>query len=240
VRFYAIEADTAPPYTGDIDGTHQWILPGVEPCPACRAGGGIGALNHPCVDLSSLPAEELKKLSDPWPVPRVELARLVELVRPFAPSGARLERGVHLGPLSGKGSGHFGSLFVFDSTALLIRREAWGQLQDAGLRGLERTCSTRVRFRGKSPPELLEVQLELFGQAHQDCVSPKSKPPCLTCGYADIRYLSPLVLEATSLTGHLDVFQLHKELSLIVSERFVDAVKRLELGGVKFREVEAR
>jgi hypothetical protein len=71
-------------------------------------------------------------------------------------------------------------------------------------------------------------------------VSPKSKPPCPTCGYADIRYLSPLILDAMSLPGDLDVFQLREELSIVVSERFVDAVKRLELGGVKFRELEAR
>ncbi|WP_164015705.1 double-CXXCG motif protein [Pyxidicoccus trucidator] len=240
MRFYAIEADTAPPYSGDINGKYKWGLPGVELCPTCRTGGGIGALNHPCADLTSLPAAELKKLSDPWPVPREELSRLTELVRAFVPPGARLEAGAHLGPLTGKGSGHFGPLFVFYSSALLIRSEARVQLQDAGLRGLERACPTLVRFRGKSPPELLDVQLEFQGLPHSDCVSPKSKPPCPTCGYADIRYLSPLVLDAASLPADLDVFRLREEFSIIVSERFKETVTRLELGGVKFREVEAR
>jgi uncharacterized double-CXXCG motif protein len=192
------------------------------------------------VDLSPLPAEELKTLADSWPLPRAEVARLTELVRPFVPPGVRLEAGVHLGPLVGRGTGQFGALFVFYASALLIRREALIQLQEAGLRGLERTCPALVRFRGKSPPELLDVQLEMAGHPHRDCVSPKSKPPCPTCGYEDVRYLSPLILDATSLPGDLDVFQLGKELSLIASERFVDAVRRLDLGGVKFRELEAR
>jgi uncharacterized double-CXXCG motif protein len=240
LRFYAIEEDTSPPYTGDINGTHKWSLPGVEPCPTCRAGGGIGGLHYPCVDLSALPANELKTLSDSWPLPRAEVNRLVELVRPFVPPGARLESGVHLGPLAGKGSGHFGELFVFYASALLVRREALSQLHEAGLRGLENTCPTLVRFRGSNPPELLDVQLASAGRPHRDCVSPKSKPPCPTCGYEDILYLSPLILDAASLPSDLDVFQLGQELSLIVSERFMDAVKRLELGGVKFRELEAR
>lgn len=38
----------------------------------------------------------------------------------------------------------------------------------------------------------------------------------------------------------LDVFRLHKHLDIIATERFMDAVKRLELGGVRFRAVEAR
>ena len=212
----------------------------MEPCPTCRAAGGIGGLHYPCVDLSALPASELKTLSDSWPLPRAEVNRLVELVRPFVPTGARLEAGVHLGPLEGKGTGHFGQLFVFYASVLLVRRDALTRLQEAGLRGLEQACPTLVRFRGKNPPELLDVQLEMSGQPHRDCVSPKSKPRCPTCGYEDILYLSPLILDAASLPEHMDVFRLGEALSLIASERFVDAVNRLELGGVKFRELEAR
>jgi uncharacterized double-CXXCG motif protein len=192
------------------------------------------------VDLSALPAEELKKLSNPWPVPRPELERLRELVRPFVPPWAELQSGVGFGPLSGKGSGHFGQLVAFYSTDLLIRGEALGQLREAGLRGLEQACPVLMRFRGKNPPEFQEVQLELRGLPHQNCVSPKSKPPCTTCGHADIRYLTPLILDSASLPEHLDVFRLGRHLDIIASERFVDTVRRLSLGGVKFRELEAR
>lgn len=240
MKFYVVEEDTSPPYTGDLDGTHKWGLPGKERCPTCQAGGGIGGLSYPCVDLSSLPAEELEKLTDSWPVPRPEFERLRERVRPFVPPWARLESGVSFGPFSGKGSGHFGQLAAFYSSHLLVRGESLELLREAGLRGLEQTCPIQLRFRGKNPPEFLEVQLELQGQPHRDCVSPKSKPPCPTCGYEDIRYLTPLILDAASLPTHLDVFRLGKHLDIIASERFVDTVTRLELGGVKFRELEAR
>ncbi|MBZ4419282.1 double-CXXCG motif protein [Myxococcus sp. RHSTA-1-4] len=240
MKFYVVEEDISPPYTGDIDGTHKWALPGRELCPTCHAGGGIGGLNYPCVDLSALPARELETLSGPGPIARAEFERLLDLVRPFAPPGAWLVSGVGFGALSGKGSGHFGQLVAFYSTDLLVRGEALVKLREAGLNGLEHACPIHVRFRGKSPPEFLEVQLELHGHPHRDCVSPKSKPPCPTCGYEDIRYLTPIILEAASLPEHLDVFRLGKHLDIIASERFVEAVKRLELGGAKFREVEAR
>ncbi|HZI14906.1 MAG TPA: double-CXXCG motif protein [Myxococcus sp.] len=240
MTFYIVEEDLSPPYTGDLDASHKLGLPGRELCPTCRAGGGIGGLNYPCVELSALSAQDLKKLSDPWPVPRDEFDRLRELVRPFVPSWAVLVSGVGFGPLSGKGSGHFGQLIAYYSADLLVRSEALAQLRAAGLRGLAQACPIQVRFRGKNPPELMEVQLELHGQPHADCVSPKSKPPCPTCGHADIRYLSPVILEATSLPEGVDVFRLGRHLDIIVTARFVETVKRLELGGVKFREVEAR
>ncbi|MFP2924221.1 double-CXXCG motif protein [Pyxidicoccus sp. 3LG] len=240
MKYFVVEEELSPPFTGDIDGSHKWRLPGKESCPTCGAGGGIGGLNYPCVDLASLPAPELEKLSDSWPVPRPEFERLRELVRPFTPSWARLESGVGFGPLSGKGSGLFGDLVAYWNSDLLVRVEALGELREAGLRGLEQACPIQVRFRGKNPPEFHEVQLEFRGQPHPDCVSPKSKPPCPTCGYADIRYLSPLILDAASMPSDLDVFRLHKHLDIMVNERFVESVHRLALDGVKFTEVEAR
>ncbi|WP_306465539.1 double-CXXCG motif protein [Myxococcus sp. AM009] len=55
VKVFEVEEDTAAGYTGSIDAIHRWGLPGVQPCPTCRAGGGSPALAYPCVDLFSLP-----------------------------------------------------------------------------------------------------------------------------------------------------------------------------------------
>lgn len=239
MRFYEIREDTSPPYTGFIDGRHTWGLPGVERCPTCRSGGGIDGLLYPCVDLSSLPAHELKKLSNPWPVPREEFNRLRELVRPFVPDWARLLPGAQFGPIRGKGSGHFGQLFVFYSCSVLVRREALEQLQAAGLRGL-RGCPIQARFREKNPPEFLDLQLELRGQLHQDCLLPDLEGPCPACGYQGFSRPKRIVLDAASLPSDLDVFQDRKGGIVIASERFVDTVKRLNLGGATFNEVEVR
>jgi uncharacterized double-CXXCG motif protein len=98
-----------------------------------------------------------------------------------------------------------------------------------------------VRFRGKNPPELLELQLELHGRLHPSCLPPGRKPPCPTCGNDPYKLPNPIVLDAASLPEHVDVFRMADAWTVIlVTERFVDAVKRLELDGVAFRELETR
>ncbi|XXF78302.1 double-CXXCG motif protein [Myxococcaceae bacterium GXIMD 01537] len=241
MRFYRIQEDKAPRYTGNLNAAHKWVLPGVRPCPVCGLSGGSSAAQYPCVDLSRLPPPEQRKLSDPWPVPREEFFRLRELVRPLAPLGAELDSGTEFGPLTGTGSGHFGQLFMQNPWSLYLRREALEQMQAAGVRGLQ-GCPLDVRFRVKNPPELLELQLELRGRLHPDCLPAEREPACPTCG-RDKGYSlpEPPLLDATSLPEDLDVFRLAEWSSLILaSERMVDAVARLELDGAVFRELETR
>jgi uncharacterized double-CXXCG motif protein len=196
-------------------------------------------LEYPCVDLSELPAHELKKLSDPWPVPFEEFARLREVVRPLAPQDAVLEPGTRLGPLTGTGSGHFGQLFMPTSWSLYIRREALQRLQEAGVRGIQ-GCSLEVRFRIKHPPELLEVQLELHGQLHPNCLS-SDLQPCATCGNDRLTLPDQPILAAQSLPESVDVFRLAQWAMLIIAtERLVEAAQLLELDGVIFQELETR
>jgi uncharacterized double-CXXCG motif protein len=241
MKCYRIDADPASRYTGNLgNAAHKWGLPGVEPCSRCGTGGGWAGIQYPCVDLSGLPAAELRRLSDAWPVPFEEFARLRELVRPFAPKGAVLEPGTRLGPLTGTGSGSFGSIHMPDWT-LFIRCEALARLRDAGVRGLQ-GCPLEVRFRGKNPPELLELQLELHGRLHPGCLSPRREPPCPVCGAEGPASIPETYwLSAESLPAHLDVFRLVDFPTLLIAtERLVDAVRRLELDGVTFQELDAR
>jgi uncharacterized double-CXXCG motif protein len=192
------------------------------------------------VDVSGLPVQELKKLSNPWPVPFEEYFRLRDLVRPLAPPGAVLEPGTRLGPLTGTGSGYFGQLFMPEPWSLYLRREAFEQLQTAGIRGLH-GYPLDVRFRVKRPPELLELQLELQGQFHPDCLPPDRKPPCPTCGNEPLKLPDPIILDAALLPTELDVFRLKQGWTLIIaSERLREAVQRLELDGVVFQELQVR
>lgn len=241
MKFYRLKADPSPRYTGDLNAAHRWGLPGVQPCPSCGISGeGVTSAQYPCVDLSGLPARELKKLSDSWPVPREEFIRLRELVRPLAPQGAVLKPGARFGPLEGKGSGSFGPLFMQNSWSLCMRREALERLRDTGLHGLQ-GCPIQVRFRTKTPPELLDLQLESHGRFHPDCLPPP-EAPCPTCGHArGYKLPEPAWLDASSLPEHLDVFRLADASTLIVaSERLVDAARLLELDGVIFQELETR
>lgn len=241
MRFYLLQQDKAPRYTGNLHAAYQWMLPGIEPCPVCRRGGRSSAAQHPCVDLGNLPEQERKKLSDPWPVPIEEFIRRRELVRPLVPAGAELESGTAFGSLTGTGSGHFGQLFMQNPWSLYMRREAVERLQAAGVRGLQ-ACPLNVRFRSKSPPELLDLQLELHGRFHPDCLPQEPKPPCSTCGRDEGFSLpQPVIVAAESLPESLDLFRLADWSSLIIaSERLASAVARLELDGVVFQELEAR
>jgi uncharacterized double-CXXCG motif protein len=114
-------------------------------------------------------------------------------------------------------------------------------MQAAGLRGLH-GCPLNVRFRVKRPPELVDVQLETRGQLHPDCVPREREPPCPACG-RDKGYSlpEPLILDAASLPTKLDVFRLGSASTVIIaSQHLVDAVARLALDGVMFRELETR
>ncbi|MCK8497005.1 MULTISPECIES: SitI6 family double-CXXCG motif immunity protein [Myxococcus] len=240
MKFYKIDEDTSLRVTGRLDAVNKWCLPGVEPCPACRLGGGATWLAYPCVDLSGLPPEVLRKLKDPWPVPFEEFSRLREQVRPLAPPWALLEPGTHFGPCTGKGSGRFGALFMQDSSALFLRREVLDRLRAEGVRGLH-GCPIDVRFRGANPPDLLQLQLELHGRLHSTGLAPNRSEPCATCGRRSEAWPEHLILDAASLPLDVDVFR-HREgwATLIVTERFVDAVRRLGLDGVAFLELEVR
>jgi uncharacterized double-CXXCG motif protein len=134
--------------------------------------------------------------------------------------------------------GYFGQLFMQNPWSLCMRREALERLQAEGVRGLV-GCPVQVRFRTKHAPELLDVQLESHGRLHPACLPPPG-PTCPQCGFAR-DYPRPEVywLDAASLPEHLDVFRL-LESSITVNERFVDAVRRLELDGAVFSELEAR
>lgn len=195
---------------------------------------------YPCVDLSSLPPEDQEKLLDAWPVPHEEFIRRRELVRPLAPPGAVLQPGAEFGPLQGSGLGYFGQLIMQNPWSLCMRLEALERLQAAGVRGL-RGCSTQVRFRTKHAPDLRDIQLESHGRLHPDCLPPE-EPRCPTCN-VDKGFVrpDPYWLNAASLPEHVDIFRLGiGSGTIIANERLVDAVRRLELDGVVFEEIEAR
>ena len=241
MKFYELRRDPSPRYTGNLNASHKWGLPGVEPCPVCGLQSeGQTFAQYPCVDLSGLPPEDQEKLIDSWPVPHEEFIRRRELVRPLAPPGAVLKPGAVFGPLQGSGLGYFGQLIMQNFCSLCMRREALERLQEAGVRGLL-GCSTQVRFRTKHAPDLRDIQLESHGRIHPDCIPPE-EPRCPTCN-VDKGFMLPekYWFDAASLPEHVDIFRLGEASGTIVAnERLVDAARRLELDGVVFKEIEAR
>ncbi len=176
--------------------------------------------------------------------PRVEsfaeYERLCALVRPLLPEGALLEPGSAFGPLVGTAKGRFGPLSSPYPWWLLVQPDALARLQAEGLRGLK-GCPTALRFRQRTPPTLLELELLPAGRAHPDCLPPNRKPPCARCGRWGLTLPERLLLDASSLPSHLDVFRLEDFSTVLVcSSRFVDACQHLGLDGLTFQSLPSR
>jgi len=83
--------------------------------------------------------------------------------------------------------------------------------------------------------------MELRGRFHPDCLPPDHKPLCPTCGSNQNHLPKRILLDASSLPDHVDVFRFRDWTGCIIAnERFVETVKRLELDGVVFEEMEVR
>jgi len=235
MKYFTVEEDRSPLYTGVITGSHKWGLPGVDTCPACGATWGDNSRAYPSVDLTSVAS--LAEFADPWAVPIEEYERMCELVRPFLPPGALLEPGTNLGPTLGTAVGRFGQLMTSYPSWLLVQRESLEKLQAEGLQGLK-GCPTQLRFRQRNSPEFFELELLPVGRAHADCLPSDREPPCPRCGRVELSLPADLLLDASTLPPHLDVFRLEDFSNVLVcTERFAKACKRLKLDGVVFKPV---
>jgi uncharacterized double-CXXCG motif protein len=238
-RFFWLDEDmvAAAKYGGEFNAWHKLALPGVS-CHTCGATWTDVGHEYPCVNLKQLPERGEFEKARPEPFP--EFARLRELVRPLAPRNAELPPGTGFGPLVGRAHGEFGPIAWVGGLKLLVRRDALERLQAAGVRGLL-GCRTELRFRQKNPPELLELQIEPHGRLHPDCIPPEVPPPCITCGRDAFRRPDEPILDAVSLPMDLDLFRVGNFATMIVgTERFMEAVRRLELDGITFRELPTR
>jgi len=224
-------------YGGNFNAWHELGLPGVR-CPTCGATWSDVGHYYPSIDLSQL--AERKEFVKARPEPFSEFARLRELVRPLAPPNAELPPGTGFGPVTGSASGSFGPLSWVGELKLLVRRDALERLQAEGVRGLL-ACPTALRFRRKDAPELLELQIEPRGRLHPDCIPPEVPPPCPTCGRHAFRRPDEPILDAASLPVDLDLFRVGNYASMVIgTERFMEAVRRLELDGITFHELPTR
>ncbi len=240
MHYFIVEEDRSSGYTGSIDGTHKWGLPGILNCPGCRTTWGAGSKTYPSVDLA--PVASLADFEEARPEPIEEYERMCELVRPLLPLGAVLEPGSEFGPLKGNARGRFGPLVSPVPWWLLVQREALEKLQAEGVRGLK-GCRTELRFRQRNSPELLELELLTMGRAHPDCLPKNRKPSCARCGRLDLTRPddSRLLLDASTLPKDLDLFRLEDfPTAIICTERFVNACRRLGLDGVTFIPVSSK
>ncbi len=237
-KYYWVRPDKASPHTGYANAIHKWALPGLRGCPGCGATWSSTGHEYPGLDLSSL--AEREDLVKARPEPFNEYSRLRELIQPFAPAGSALPPGTEFGPLVGTALGSFGPFCFQNAWTLLVQHDVLERLLAEGVRGLK-GCRTELRFRQKKAPELLELQIEPHGLLHPDCIPPQERVPCTTCGRQGFSLPDEPILDAVSLPTELDLFRLANFSTVIVAtERFKEAVQRLELGEIVFRELPLR
>jgi uncharacterized double-CXXCG motif protein len=195
------------------------------------------------VDLSHLPPKEQEKYLARQEESYAEFERLREQVRPLAPPGAHLWPGTGFGPMVGSAQGEFGPLVLAHSWTLLMQRESLERLQAEGLTGLK-GCRTELRFRKKSPPELLEMELLPRGRVHPACLPADRPAPCTRCERKGWKRPpeAALILDSTTLPQDLDLFRLEDFLTTIIcTERFAETVRRLGYEqDIAFRELPVR
>ncbi|WP_084668363.1 double-CXXCG motif protein [Myxococcus stipitatus] len=238
-RLYLLDEDraAAAKLGGAVNATHRWHLPGLSRCPTCSVTWAGAGHYYPGADLSQLPAmgEFVQARPEPFP----EFRRLRELVRRFVPAGASLPPGTGLGPLEGTCRGELADIVWLDDV-MLVHRGVHEELKASGLRGVE-GYPTALRFRQKSPPELLELQLAPRGRLHSDCMPPDQPPSCLACGRFALRWPEQPILDGDTLPANVDLFRIGNFATRVVAtERFVDAVCHLSLDGLTWREIPVR
>ncbi|WNG14920.1 double-CXXCG motif protein [Cystobacter fuscus] len=237
MHYFRIETDVSGRYTGYIDGSYKWGLPGVI-CPVCQATWSDGSKSYPSIDLTSIAA--LADFETPRAEPIEEYERLCTLVRPLLPPEALLEPGTTFGPFVGKYQGRFGQLVAPDPWWLLAQHEALDALHAAGLRHLT-GCQALLKTRQRDMPELFELELIPQGRLHPDSLPAKRAPPCPRCGRTGLSLPDELLLDAKTLPAHLDLFRLEDFSSVIVcTERFFATCQRLGLDGVVFQPLPTR
>jgi uncharacterized double-CXXCG motif protein len=121
-----------------------------------------------------------------------------------------------------------------------MMHEPLERLQAEGLRGLK-GFRTELRFRKKSPQELLEMELLPRGAFHPDCL-PERPPACRKCGLRSLKRPDEPILDAATLPQDLDLFRLADFMTMIIgTERVVEAVRRLGYEqDIAFRELPVR
>ncbi|NOK21308.1 SitI6 family double-CXXCG motif immunity protein [Corallococcus carmarthensis] len=239
-HFYWMRDDTVATalYSGDFDASHKWGLPGLKNCPGCGTTWSGAGHEYPAVDLSLIP--EHPEFEEPRPEPLHEFLRLQGLVRPLAPPHAELPPGTNFGPLVGHASGQFGPFTWLGNSLMIIRRDALDGLQAVGIRGLL-GCKTELGFRQKTPPDILELQIEPRGLLHRDCLPPDLAPPCPTCGRQGFRRPEDPILDGASLPTDTDLFRVGNFSTMIIgTDRFKDAVEQGGWTGIQFRELPVR
>ena len=213
----------------------KWGLPGVK-CSVCQESWGEVGIAYPSVDLTNLPEESQYRRF--WPVSLEEFQERQRPVLRLIPDGSKPPPGTHLGPLVGAGrGGPFADFVWVNPWTLLAQSSAWERLRTTDVK-LPKAVPALIKF--KKPNEYMFVELELEPRTLMArSAFGHDLPQCKACGRVEATMPDNIVIQQSSIPSDVDIFRDRLMPTLVLAtDRFVQAVNRLKLTGLEFREVQ--
>ena len=213
----------------------KWGLPGVK-CSVCQETWATTGIAYPSVDLTTLPAESQYRQF--WPVSLEEFEERRRPVLGLIPDGSMPPPGTEFGPLMGTGRGGSFADFVWvNPWTLLAQSSAWERLRTTDVK-LPKTVPASIRFKKPNVYVFVELELEPRTLMARSAFG-HDLPQCKACGRVQAQMPDNIVVKQSSIPSDVDIFRDRLMPTLILAtDPFVQAVKRLQLTGLEFSEVQ--
>jgi uncharacterized double-CXXCG motif protein len=194
------------------------------------------------VNLADHPLEpELRSRRKPVVYDERTFASRCRAIADRFPPGAPLLPCADVGPLDARARGQFGDFVWPVFYQPLIRRTAIDQLIEYGVR-MPVVVRVNVSYNDTDDPNLVDLQLEPAARWSTQAVPPETIRVCHGCGLA--RFAKPATIQVAvdSIPDHVDIFRGAFEFNgigaaIFASDRFVAAIRHLELSGVTYSAV---
>ena len=219
-----------------ISGLTTWIAPTIS-CPACGSRWGMVGETYPSVDVGELARLYPMKHTALSPE---EFASLRDQLRKLAPKGAPLYPGVGFGPFVGTAAGRAFDLPWAGVSMVLIDQEAADAMIEHGVRLpklVPAQLSAPIGQEGMPGTYLEPEALPIVPFSQSTFV--ERRPQCSICGFHSGRYDRFLIDPEVEVPEDVDMFRARNLPAIhLVTERFADAVRALDLRGSELVPVE--
>ena len=221
---------------GQLRVDRKWGLPGLT-CSVCHETWATTGIAYPSVDLTNLPEEPQYRRF--WPVSLDEFEERRRPVLDLIPDGSMPPPGTDFGPLVGNGrGGPFADFVWVNSWTLLAQSSAWERLRTTDVK-LPKAVPALIKFKKPNDYVFVELELEPRTIMHRSAFG-RDLPQCKACGRVGASMPDDIVIQKRSIPSDVDIFRDRLMTTLILAtDRFVQAVKRLDLTGLEFREVQS-
>lgn len=237
MKYYEIKPDYSDEKQNYLEAVHKWGLPGVS-CNVCNQIWSNVGIEYPSIDISELSIS--KKLENGWVAPLSELKSFQSKIRntfteyKIFPPGT--EFGCLVGKEVGRKRGYFND-FIWNSPWTIIIGETTLDKLHVKEINLPQTNEPIIKFKTQ-PQKVYEFEVLPFGNLLNPIYENSRDIACLGCERIGVSMPREIVVEKVSIPIDLDVFRLTNFSTIIVvTERFVEAVKRHELKGAIFNEI---